>query len=177
MCRSWTLRLRLSLQATKARPVQEEKQKAPVVENGEGLCQPASSCPSPPVPGTRPQEQPGLWSGSSRCLGSSLCPIGQRCSCTFCPLWVKREVSAAQRAGGGGGGGSSSAPSLFAGEVGTETKSLLEQLRGEALKFHKPGERREALPRAGPGFVSPGGAVLTLCPSPRAAGLGAVPQP
>uniref|UniRef100_A0A8B9EJ12 glutamine--tRNA ligase n=1 Tax=Anser cygnoides TaxID=8845 RepID=A0A8B9EJ12_ANSCY len=46
--------------ATKARPVQEEKQKAPVVENGEGLCQP--------------------------------------------------------------------------------TKSLLEQLRGEALKFHKPGE-------------------------------------
>uniref|UniRef100_A0A8B9MXL3 glutamine--tRNA ligase n=1 Tax=Accipiter nisus TaxID=211598 RepID=A0A8B9MXL3_9AVES len=26
------------------------------------------------------------------------------------------------------------------GEVGTETRSLLEQLRGEALKFHKPGE-------------------------------------
>uniref|UniRef100_A0A8V5GWD4 glutamine--tRNA ligase n=1 Tax=Melopsittacus undulatus TaxID=13146 RepID=A0A8V5GWD4_MELUD len=30
--------------------------------------------------------------------------------------------------------------SLPAGEVGTETRSLLEQLRGEALKFHKPGE-------------------------------------
>ncbi|KFO84929.1 Glutamine--tRNA ligase, partial [Buceros rhinoceros silvestris] len=26
------------------------------------------------------------------------------------------------------------------GELGTETRSLLEQLRGEALKFHKPGE-------------------------------------
>uniref|UniRef100_A0A8C9FDL0 glutamine--tRNA ligase n=1 Tax=Pavo cristatus TaxID=9049 RepID=A0A8C9FDL0_PAVCR len=32
------------------------------------------------------------------------------------------------------------APVVENGEVGTETKSLLEQLRGEALKFHKPGE-------------------------------------
>ncbi|OXB66236.1 hypothetical protein ASZ78_000661 [Callipepla squamata] len=31
-------------------------------------------------------------------------------------------------------------PVVENGEVGTETKSLLEQLRGEALKFHKPGE-------------------------------------
>lgn len=39
-----------------------------------------------------------------------------------------------------------SALSLPAGEVGAETKSLLEQLRGEALKFHKPGGCEEALP-------------------------------
>uniref|UniRef100_A0A8C5TIB2 glutamine--tRNA ligase n=1 Tax=Malurus cyaneus samueli TaxID=2593467 RepID=A0A8C5TIB2_9PASS len=31
-------------------------------------------------------------------------------------------------------------PHLPAGDMGTETQSLLEQLRGEALKFHKPGE-------------------------------------
>ncbi|XP_071900309.1 glutamine--tRNA ligase [Anas platyrhynchos] len=31
-------------------------------------------------------------------------------------------------------------PVVENGEVGTEAKSLLEQLRGEALKFHKPGE-------------------------------------
>ncbi|KAG9483467.1 hypothetical protein GDO78_009402 [Eleutherodactylus coqui] len=31
-------------------------------------------------------------------------------------------------------------PSLSAGEVTLETASLMEQLRGEALKFHKPGE-------------------------------------
>lgn len=44
--------------------------------------------------------------------------------------------------------GPCSAPSLPAGEVGTETRSLLEQLRGEALKFHKPGECEEPLPHA-----------------------------
>lgn len=43
-------------------------------------------------------------------------------------------------------GSAGSALSLPIGEVGTETKSLLEQLRGEALKFHKPGEGEEALP-------------------------------
>lgn len=30
--------------------------------------------------------------------------------------------------------------------MGTETQSLLEQLRGEALKFHKPGKCEEPLP-------------------------------
>lgn len=40
-------------------------------------------------------------------------------------------------------------PCLLTGEVGTETRSLLEQLRGEALKFHKPGECEELLPRVG----------------------------
>lgn len=43
-------------------------------------------------------------------------------------------------------GSAGSALSLPIGEVGTETKSLLEQLRGEALKFHKPGEGKQALP-------------------------------
>lgn len=35
--------------------------------------------------------------------------------------------------------------------MGTETRSLLEQLRGEALKFHKPGECEEPLPCVAPG--------------------------
>lgn len=41
-------------------------------------------------------------------------------------------------------------PCLPAGEVGMETRSLLEQLRGEALKFHKPGECEEPLLCVGP---------------------------
>lgn len=47
---SRVLRLCSSLQATKARPVQEEKQKAPVVENGEGsvTSQPSGSWDSAP---------------------------------------------------------------------------------------------------------------------------------
>uniref|UniRef100_A0A8C8AK74 glutamine--tRNA ligase n=1 Tax=Otus sunia TaxID=257818 RepID=A0A8C8AK74_9STRI len=55
---------------------------------------------------------------------------------------IKNEVDlqVGARAAGRLGSGPCSAPSLPAGEVGTETRSLLEQLRGEALKFHKPGE-------------------------------------
>uniref|UniRef100_A0A663LV53 glutamine--tRNA ligase n=1 Tax=Athene cunicularia TaxID=194338 RepID=A0A663LV53_ATHCN len=45
--------------------------------------------------------------------------------------------------------------SLPAGEVGTETRSLMEQLRGEALKFHKPGEYKESLPDHSLTEVSP----------------------
>lgn len=40
-------------------------------------------------------------------------------------------------------------PHLPAGDMGAETQSLLEQLRGEALKFHKPGECKEPVPYVG----------------------------
>lgn len=73
-------------------------------------------------------------------------------------------------------------PHLPAGDIGTETKSLLEQLRGEALKFHKPGECEVPLPYVGPlhwlcawsqlSVLQRTGQVL--CPSSLAAGLGMV---
>uniref|UniRef100_A0A663LV94 glutamine--tRNA ligase n=1 Tax=Athene cunicularia TaxID=194338 RepID=A0A663LV94_ATHCN len=43
---------------------------------------------------------------------------------------LEKKPKVRRRLGTGVGGG----------EVGTETRSLMEQLRGEALKFHKPGE-------------------------------------
>lgn len=68
--------------------------------------------------------------------------------------------------------------SLLAGEVGTETRSLLEQLRGEALKFHKPGEYEELLPCVGLCARSQFSVLqrTSLAPRPSlwAAGLGSV---
>lgn len=73
-------------------------------------------------------------------------------------------------------------PHLPAGDMGTETKSLLEQLRGEALKFHKPGECEVPLPYVGPFHWLCAWSQLSvlqrtgqvLCSSLLAAGLGMV---
>lgn len=62
-------------------------------------------------------------------------------------------------------------PWLPAGEVGTETRSLLEQLRGEALKFHKPGECEEPQLSAQPWLSVLPGTSPVPCPSLRLVAL------